>query len=110
MKTEEQSTMNDLPVEQSFDHVAHRLLADLHAPSARVYWTDLLITAAVGWGSFAYGMLAMPFSAAQWTALAIAAFALYRGLCFVHEISHMRSSALRGFETTWNLLFGATLL
>jgi fatty acid desaturase len=40
----------------------------------------------------------------------VAVFALYRGLCFLHEISHLRQSALRGFETTWNLLFGVPML
>ncbi len=89
---------------------AWTLVKDLHQPRPAIFWADLLISAAAGWGGFAGVLLAKPFSAEMWLAFLIATFALYRGLCFVHEISHMRKSHLRGFETTWNLLIGAPLL
>lgn len=41
---------------------------------------------------------------------AIAVAALYRGLCFVHELSHLNPRAISHFETIWNLLFGYPLL
>jgi hypothetical protein len=66
------------PLEESIDYQARRLVADLHAPNARVYWSDLLVTSAVGWGAFLYGVLAAPFSAMQAAALVIASLALYR--------------------------------
>jgi fatty acid desaturase len=41
---------------------------------------------------------------------AISVFALYRGLCFLHEISHFNKRSLRGFETVWNVIIGFPLL
>lgn len=55
-------------------------------------------------------LLANPFSISMWLGFLMATCGLYRGLCFVHEISHMRGSQLRGFETTWNAIFGVPLL
>ena len=40
----------------------------------------------------------------------VAAFGLYRGVCFTHELAHLRRRALPGFETAWNVLFGVPLL
>jgi fatty acid desaturase len=89
---------------------AWALVKDLHGPRPAIFWADLLFSAAAGWGSFAVVLFAKPFSAGMWLAFFIATFALYRGLCFVHEISHMRRSQLRGFETAWNALIGVPLL
>ena len=92
------------------DTEAWALVKDLHQPRPAIFWADLLLSAVAGWGGFAVALLAKPFSASMWLAFLIAACALYRGLCFVHEISHIRRSHLRGFETTWNLIFGVPLL
>ncbi len=89
---------------------AWSLVKDLHQPRPAIFWTDLLLSALVGWGCFAAAFLAKPWSLPMFLALAAAACGLYRGLCFVHEISHIRRSHLRGFETAWNLLFGIPLL
>ena len=43
-------------------------------------------------------------------ALFVCICAFYRGLCFLHEISHIRAGILRGFETAWNVVFGVPLL
>jgi len=75
-----------------------------------VFWLDLLFSAAIGWAAAAVVLLAKPFSATMWVAFVIATCALYRGLCFIHEISHIRRSHLRGFETVWNAIFGIPLL
>jgi fatty acid desaturase len=83
---------------------------DLHEPRPAIYWTDLAVTAVVGWGAFGVALMARPFSAAMCAAIIVAAFALYRGLCFVHEISHLRQRCLRGFEIAWNFVFGIPLL
>jgi fatty acid desaturase len=98
------------PAEESFDYQAHRLVADLHAPNARVYWCDLLITSGVGWIAFVYGVVAPAFSAIQMAALVVASFALYRSLCFIHELTHLRRGAVPGLETVWNLIVGAPML
>jgi fatty acid desaturase len=94
---------------------AKRLVSDLHTPRPGIYWADLLLSALVGWTAFA---AAIAFAPPAWRpfpwkmilAALIAVFALYRGLCFLHEITHLRHNTLRGFETTWNLLFGVPIL
>ncbi len=92
------------------DREAFLLVKDLHQPRAALYWTDLAVTAAIGWSAFGYALLASPFSVRMILAIVVAAFALYRGLCFVHEISHLRRSSLPGFEAIFNLAFGIPLL
>jgi fatty acid desaturase len=92
------------------DAVPHGLVADLHSPRAWIFWTDLMTSAVMGWAAFAIAMAATPWSARMWIAGIFAAFALYRGVCFTHEITHLRRRALPGFETAWNILFGVPLL
>ena len=41
---------------------------------------------------------------------AIAVLALYRALCFMHEISHQSDRSLPGFEIVWNLTAGFPML
>jgi fatty acid desaturase len=86
------------------------LVRDLHQHRPAVYWSDLALTAAVGWSAFGVALMARPLSAGMDVAIVIAAFALYRGLCFVHEISHLRRQCLPGFEAVWNFAFGIPLL
>ena len=90
--------------------VSHALVADLHAPKSSIFWTDLTLSALVGWTAFAVAVAAEPFSALMCFSAAIAAFGLYRGVCFTHELAHLRRRTLPGFETAWNLLFGVPLL
>jgi len=92
------------------DVLTRRLVSDLHVPRPGVFWTDLLASAATGWGGFAVAVASTPWSAAMWAAVAVAGFALYRGLCFTHELTHLRRRSVPGFETTWNVLFGVPLL
>src|SRR5579884_3650500 len=95
---------------QTADLQARKLVNDLHTPKPAIYWVDLLLSAAIGWGAFVVAVRSQLGSAGMFAGAAVAVFALYRGLCFVHEISHLRQSALRGFETVWNLLIGVPLL
>jgi fatty acid desaturase len=92
----------------SFDDCARDLVRDLHAPVAKIYWADLILTAIVGWGAFWAAVALRPPAAA--VALMIATLAIYRGVCFIHELTHLRPRALPGFEMVWNLLFGVPLL
>jgi fatty acid desaturase len=85
------------------------LLTGLRAIRPDVYWTDLLLSAALGWSASALAVAAMPWSLASLCAAVVAVLALYRALCFVHELSHNRHR-LPGFEAAWNLLVGAPLL
>lgn len=46
----------------------------------------------------------------MWAAATVAVCALYRGLCFIHELSHIQPKILPMFETAWNILMGVPLL
>ena len=92
------------------DRRTRSLVVGLHQPSPAIFWGDMLATAAVGWAAFAFALVLRPLSAGMLAALTIAVFALYRGLCFIHEISHLNPRVLPGFERVWNLLFGYPLL
>jgi fatty acid desaturase len=91
------------------DRHARGLVRNLHNPRPGIYWPDLLLSAGIGWLAFAAAAL-MPLSPALFVCAAVSVFALYRGLCFLHEISHIKRNAVRGFETAWNLLIGFPLL
>ena len=95
---------------QPHDVVAHEIVADLHTPAPAIFWADLIGSAVVGWGSFAVAVASEPLSAVMVLSTIIAGLALYRGVCFTHELAHLRRSALPGFEPAWNVLFGVPLL
>jgi fatty acid desaturase len=95
---------------QQMDIVARRLVLDLHTPKPTVFWADLAGSVSVGWLAFALSVASRPWSVEMATALAVSGFALYRALCFTHELTHLRRGALPGFETGWNLLVGVPLL
>jgi fatty acid desaturase len=95
---------------RALDITTRRLVADLHDPKPIVFWADLLTSAAIGWAAFAVAVVAEPLSWTMILAATVSGFALYRGLCFTHELTHLRKRALPGFETAWDVLFGVPLL
>ena len=93
--------------ELGFDECARDLLRDLHAPAPKIFWADLSATALVAWGAFSAAVLLD--SLCRSLRAVVAGLAMYRGVCFIHELTHLRPRALPGFETAWNLLFGVPL-
>jgi fatty acid desaturase len=88
---------------------AASLTRDLNVPSARIYWADMLGSALLGYAALFTAMLALP----AWLAVAaglIAVLALYRAGSFIHELTHIKKGAVRGFRFAWNLLVGVPLL
>ncbi len=88
---------------------AAELTRDLIAPRPMLYWADLIGSVAIGYAALA---VAVTVDGAGWVVLAavLSALALYRALSFIHEVSHMKHSALPGFRTGWNLLVGVPML
>ena len=86
------------------------LVRDLQRPNPGIFWTDLTATCVVGWGAFAVAVASRPLSWPMLAAMVVAAFALYRALCFLHEVSHQNQRSLPGFEGAWNALVGFPLL
>jgi fatty acid desaturase len=85
------------------------LTRELNAPKPAIYWADLLASAVVGYGALLAAM--MP-SIGAWAipAFVVAIFALYRAGSFIHELTHIKHSAVPGFRLVWNLLAGIPLM
>ena len=94
----------------TIEQQARDLVRDLQVPRPATYWTDFLFTSIAGWSCFALAVYYPLFSPMMALAAVIATFSLYRGLLFVHEISHFTRGGMEGFETAWNLLSGYPLL
>jgi fatty acid desaturase len=85
------------------------LTRELNVPRPAIYWADLLASAVIGYGALFASM--MP-SLGGWAipAFVVAIFALYRAGSFIHELTHIKHSALPGFRLVWNLLAGIPLM
>jgi len=92
------------------DAVVKPLVRDLHKVSRTIFWSDLILSAVVGWGAFAAAVALPIFSVPMLVATFVAVFCLYRGLCFIHEISHQNRRTLPGFEAVYNALVGFPFL
>jgi fatty acid desaturase len=101
---------NSSPAFDRQDYRAREVMRDLHGVKPAIYWTDFLMSALTGWTGFAMAVKLHPFSFGMLFSAAVATAAFYRGLCFIHEISHQSKRALPGFEAAWNLLLGYPLL
>jgi fatty acid desaturase len=88
---------------------AAKLTRDLNVPNARIYWADMLGSALLGYAALLGAMLARP----AWLAVGcglVAVLALYRAGSFIHELTHIKKGAVKGFRFTWNLIVGVPLL
>jgi fatty acid desaturase len=88
---------------------AANLTRDLNVPNAGIYWADMLGSALLGYATLLGAMLLRP----SWLAIAsglIAVLALYRAGSFIHELTHIKKGAVKGFRFTWNLIVGVPLL
>lgn len=85
------------------------LTRDLNTPDPKIYWTDLIGSAALGYLALAISM----FATVAWEAVVagiVAVLALYRAGSFIHEVTHIKHSQLPGFRRAWNLMVGVPLL
>jgi fatty acid desaturase len=88
---------------------AANLTRDLNVPKAAIYWADMLGSALLGYAALFAAMLIAP----AWLAIGaglVAVLALYRAGSFIHELTHIKKGAVRGFRFTWNLVVGVPLL
>jgi len=88
---------------------AANLTRDLNVPNSAIYWADMLGSAALGYGALLGAMILK----STWFALAsgiIAVLALYRAGSFIHELTHIKKGAVKGFRFTWNLIVGIPLM
>src|SRR4029078_1691372 len=73
------------------------------------YWADMLGSAVLGYAALFAAMIVQP----TWLAISgglVAVLALYRAGSFIHELTHIKKGAVKGFRFTWNLIVGVPLL
>jgi fatty acid desaturase len=89
--------------------VAASLTRDLNVPNSRIYWSDMIGSALLGYACL---LAAMVVSSAWLTGACglVAVLALYRAGSFIHELTHIKKGAVRGFRFTWNLIVGVPLM
>lgn len=88
---------------------AAELTRDLNAPNPAIYWADFLASVVVGYGTMAAAIL-LPAGLVAIMMGIVSALALYRAGSFIHELTHIKHSALPGFRFAWNLLLGIPML
>lgn len=103
------STVDAPLAEASLARQANELARDLARANPRVYWLDLGVTALVTWLSLAIAATSVS-PAWALTAGAVCILALYRGISFIHELTHLRRDDVPGFHFAWNVLIGAPFL
>ena len=88
---------------------AVELTRDLGTPDPRIYWGDLIASATLGYAAL---FAAMTLTATGWAIVAgvVAVLALYRAGSFIHELTHIKHSAVPGFRLGWNALVGVPLM
>lgn len=88
---------------------AASLTRDLNQPKAAIYWSDLIVSAVVGYGALAAAIALAP---SLWALFAgiVAILALYRAGSFIHELTHVKKGAVPGFRLGWNMIVGIPLL
>ncbi len=85
------------------------LTRDLNVPDSRIYWADMIGSAAIGYAALFAAMVARPTWVSVLSGL-VSVLALYRAGSFIHELTHIKKGAVRGFRLTWNVLIGVPLL
>jgi fatty acid desaturase len=98
-----------VPDDKALLRAVAELTRDLGTPKPHIYWADFLASSLIGYASLAVAILAAPL----WLKLAaafVAVLALYRAGGFIHEVTHMKHSALPGFRFGFNAVIGVPLL
>ena len=85
------------------------LTRDLNAPKDAIYWADMLGSALLGYAALFAAMTVRPTWLAGGVGV-VAILALYRAGSFIHELTHIKKGAVKGFRFTWNLIVGVPLL
>jgi fatty acid desaturase len=88
---------------------AASLTRDLNQPRSAIYWADMLGSALLGYAGLFAAMLVRSTPAALLAGV-VAVLALYRAGSFIHELTHIKKGAVKGFRFMWNLIVGVPLL
>jgi fatty acid desaturase len=98
-----------VPDDKAMLRAVAELTRDLGTPKPHIYWPDFLLSALIGYT----GLAAAIFATTLWVQLlagVISVLALYRAGGFIHEVTHIKHSALPGFRFGFNAVIGVPLL
>ena len=98
-----------IPDDMAMLRAAVEQTRDISAAKDSIYWSDLLVSAAIGYAGLT-GAIMLDGTAPAVLAGLIAALAFYRALLFIHELTHIHRDALPGFRLGWNLLVGVPMM
>lgn len=103
------NAVNYRDTETGLARQANEIARDLTRADPKVYWLDLAVTAAVTWTSL---WVACTAQSLGWALAggATCVLALYRGISFIHELTHLRRDDVPGFHLAWNVLIGVPWL
>jgi len=104
------ATPADRKTDAAVINEARALVADLFVARPALYWLDLLVTLAIGYGAAAAYFRLPLGSPLQIGAFFVCGFAFFRAGSYVHEITHMRNGQMLSFRVAWNLLCGIPLV
>jgi len=88
---------------------AVELTRDISTARPEIYWTDMLVSAVLGYAALA-GAIVIDSAPIAILSGVVAALSLYRALLFIHELTHIHKNALPGFRFVWNMLIGIPML
>ena len=98
-----------LPDDTALLRAAVEQTRDLNDAKPIIYWTDLLVSSAVGYGALLAAII-LPVTGWAIVAGVVAVLALYRAGSFIHELTHVKHTTLPFFRLGWNLIAGIPLL
>ena len=97
------------PDDAAMIRAAAELTRDLNAARPEIYWPDFLLSALLGYGAMAMAIFAVsPWTMVGWGLVSV--LTLYRAALFIHELTHIRPTALPGFRLAWNLIIGVPMM
>ena len=103
------AALKRVPDDKAMLRAVAELTRDLGTPNPRIFWSDFLASAFLGYAGLAVAIL----SGNLWlqcVAGLVSVLALYRAGGFIHEVSHVKHSALPGFRFGFNAVIGVPLL
>ena len=98
-----------VPDDKALLRAVAELTRDLGTANPRIFWSDFLFSAFLGYAALAVAILAAPLWL-KLVAAAISILALYRAGGFIHEVTHMKHSTVPGFRFGFNAVIGVPLL
>ena len=103
------AALKRVPDDKAMLRAVTELTRDLGTPNPRIFWSDFLASAFLGY----VGLFVAIISGNIWlqcAAALVAVLALYRAGGFIHEVTHVKHSALPGFRLGFNAVIGVPLL